>query len=229
MNSGQQCISPDMVLCHRSVVDRFCEECAGWLREFYENKDPKESAHFGRIVGDSQLARIRGMLDTHGGRVVCGGEVDAATRYVAPTVVRVGIDSPALDDETFGPILWVTPVDDMDEAVRYMRDKPKPLSLYVFSRDEKATQRILQNTSSGGVTVNGCLFHVGHPELPFGGVGDSGMGSYHGKGTFDAFTHAKPCMVKQTDLPAALSDPYILYAPWSDHKVAIIKRLYRMA
>mmetsp|Transcript_72459 Transcript_72459/g.206302 ORF Transcript_72459/g.206302 Transcript_72459/m.206302 type:complete len:432 (-) Transcript_72459:113-1408(-) len=110
MNAGQQCISPDFVLCHRDVVDEFCEAAKSWLDKFFEG-DAQKSAHFGRIVGASQVERIKGMLKNHGGKVVCGGEVDEKERYVAPTVVRVGIDSPAMDDETFGPILWYVTTD----------------------------------------------------------------------------------------------------------------------
>lgn len=105
MNAGQQCISPDVVLCHRDVADEFCEAAKGWLDTFFEG-DAQTSAHFGRIVGASQFERVKGMLESHGGTMVCGGKVDAKERYVAPTVVRVGLDSPALEDETFGPILW---------------------------------------------------------------------------------------------------------------------------
>jgi len=227
MNAGQQCISPDFVMVHKDVIDDFCKACKSWLNEFYANKDPKESKDFGRIVGDSQVQRIKKMLKGHRGKVIAGGEVDEETRYIAPTVVKVSLKSPALEDETFGPILWVVPVDDMEEAIRYQQTKPKPLTMYIFSSNESVTQRIVQNTSAGGVTVNGCLFHCGHPELPFGGVGNSGMGGYHGQASFDCFTHKKPVMDKKVWKDGGLlSDPFVLYAPWNDFKLAALRNLF---
>ena len=204
MNAGQQCISPDFAMVHEDKVDEFCEACKGWIDTFFDGQPAKESKDFGRIVGDGQVSeflnymnieyysnlicnrsvqvkRIQGMLKSHKGKVVCGGEVDAAERYIAPTVIKVKVGSPGLEDETFGPILWVVAVKDMDAAITYMQGRAKPLSQYIFAGDKKVVNRILQNTSAGGVTVNGCLFHCGHPDLPFGGIGNSGMGGYHGE------------------------------------------------
>jgi aldehyde dehydrogenase (NAD+) len=227
MNTGQQCISPDFVLVHESVADEFCDKAASWINKFYDNKDPKESKNFGRIVGDAQVKRISGMLANHGGKVICGGQVDAKERYIAPSVIRIGLDSEALKDETFGPILWVVSVKDMDEAVRYQASQNKPLSMYIFSNDDRVTQRIVQNTSAGGVTVNGTLFHCGHNQLPFGGVGNSGSGAYHGKATFDCFSHKKPVLSKSVWMDGGLlSDPFFLYAPWTDFNVKVMRNFF---
>lgn len=111
---------------------------------------------------------------------MAGGSYNAKTRFISPTVVRCAQDSPLMAEETFGPILAVTPVANVKEAVKVINSRPKPLALYIFTNDKTVQQIVLDNTSSGGVTVNGTLFHVGHPDLPFGGVGNSGMGRYHG-------------------------------------------------
>eukprot|EP00928_Gymnodinium_smaydae_P038262 TRINITY_DN26424_c0_g6_i1.p1 TRINITY_DN26424_c0_g6~~TRINITY_DN26424_c0_g6_i1.p1 ORF type:complete len:558 (-),score=135.06 TRINITY_DN26424_c0_g6_i1:232-1905(-) len=214
LNSGQQCIAPDYVFCHKSILDKFCSECARWVQEFH-GSDSKKAEDFGRIINDARMEQLKKLLSSHGGSVVFGGDMDMKERYVAPTLVKVSLDSPVMREETFGPILWVVPVDSMDEGIAYLKGKAKPLSLYVFADDSRVARRIVQNTSSGGVGVNGTLFQAGHSELPFGGVGESGMGAYHGKATFDAFTHEKPVLAK-TWLPdfGALSDPFFLYSPW---------------
>lgn len=228
MNGGQQCISPDYVLVHSSVVDAFGENCVKYVKQFY-GEDPKTSGYLGKIVGVKQCERLKGVVTTHGGKVLVGGDFDLAAKYIAPTVIRVGFDSPAMEEETFGPVLLIVAVDSMDQAIEYVNSKPKPLSLYVFSNDNRVTNRIVHNTSSGGVTINGTLFHCGHPDLPFGGVGDSGMGAYHGKKTFETFSHPKPVLRKLV-LPdgGLLSDPFFLYPPWTDLKITILKNLLKI-
>ena len=149
------------------------------MAELY-GEDPKNNGNLGRIVGDKQMARLVGLLKSHGGQVVCGGTYDEKARYIAPTVVRATADSPLMGEEIFGPILVVVPFRELREAIAFVNARPKPLSLYLFSNSREFQQTVVQNTSSGGVTINATLLHVGHPELPFGGVGASGMGAYHG-------------------------------------------------
>lgn len=127
------------------------------------------------------------------------------------------------------PILWVTPVKDMDEAIAHVARQPKSLSSYVFSGDRSVADRISQNTCAGGVTVNAVIFHCGHPELPFGGVGTSGMGNYHGTETFHCFTHKKPVLHKTTFPLPGLSDPFVLYQPWSNFKIKALRFLMAWA
>lgn len=225
MNAGQQCISPDFVLCHASVADQFAERCKYWVGELY-GKNPRDS--IGRIVGTKQMERIKGLLRRHGGEVVAGGHFDDEAKYIAPTVLRVSFDSPIMEEEIFGPILLIVSVASMEAAITYVNTRPKPLSLYIFSNDQAITDKIVHNTSSGGVTVNGTLFHCAHPELPFGGVGDSGMGAYHGKATFEIFSHPKP-VLKKLWLPdgGLLSDPFFIYPPWTDLKLKICRVLFK--
>lgn len=229
MNAGQQCIAPDYVLVHKRVADRFLAECTKTIKAFYEG-DAKADGKVGRIVNDRHFQRLSTeVLAGHGGTVVCGGGSDAATRYIEPTVLHLPIDSPAMEEETFGPILMVVTVDNMDDAIRYVAGREKSLSQYIFSSSKAMQQRIVQNTSAGGVTINGTLFHVGHHDLPFGGVGRSGMGAYHGKNTFLAFSHPKPVLRKMW-LPdgGALSDPFFIYPPWSDMKARLVRFLFRL-
>lgn len=231
MNAGQQCIAPDYVLLHRDVQDRFFAECKRYIGEFYEGKQ-KEPGVVGRIVNDRHVARLQEMIEqckASGGSFVVGGEVDASQRYFEPSVLHTPIDSPAMADETFGPILMAVTVDSMDEAIRYVNQRAKPLSLYVFSESKATQERIIQNTSSGGVTVNGTLFHVGHPGLPFGGVGDSGTGAYHGKETFNAFSHRR-AVLRKTKLPdgGLVSDLAVLYPPWGPWKIKAMELLSKL-
>ncbi|KNC56056.1 aldehyde dehydrogenase [Thecamonas trahens ATCC 50062] len=219
MNAGQQCISPDYVLAHESVARAMAEVMGQWMGQFYASE-----ADVGRIVGDSQMRRIVNMLEESGGEVIHGGHYDLKSRYFEPTVVMVPMDSPALDDETFGPILWVVSVPSMDAAIHHVNSRPKPLSLYVFANDQDVAQRIVTNTSAGGCTINATLFHCTHPELPFGGVGESGSGAYHGKATFDTFTHEKPVLRKMF----GFFDPFFLYPPWTDFKVTVLRFLAKL-
>lgn len=225
MNGGQQCISPDYVLCHESVKDRFIERACHYVRQFYADE-----ANLGRIVGAKQFDRISEMVKRSRGRVHIGGKGDRASLRFEPSVIEVSAASSALETETFGPILWVVSVASMDEAICFVNARPKPLSLYVFAGTRDGADQIVCNTSAGGVTVNGCLFHSGHSDLPFGGVGASGMGSYHGKKTFDTFTHEKPVLHKSVWRDGGvLSDPMFLYAPHPRWHERVIRALMSLA
>ena len=223
-NAGQQCISPDTVFVHHDVIDQFEDACKQWIATFYT-----DDSQYGRIVGDKQMDRIAHMLQDSGGRIIEGGIIDRDERHFSPTVVRIGLDSSAMQDETFGPILWITPVPSMDAAIDFVNTMPKPLAMYIFAQDQDVAQQIVANTSAGGVTINGTLFHVGHPNLPFGGVGDSGMGAYHGKASFDLFTHQKP-VLRKLWLPdfGALSDPFFLYPPFSSLKISLLRLIAKL-
>eukprot|EP00824_Muranothrix_gubernata_P009022 TRINITY_DN21597_c0_g1_i1.p1 TRINITY_DN21597_c0_g1~~TRINITY_DN21597_c0_g1_i1.p1 ORF type:complete len:562 (-),score=65.78 TRINITY_DN21597_c0_g1_i1:92-1777(-) len=229
LNAGQLCISPDYVLVEESVADAFCVHARRFVTELY-GEDPRTAGTIGRVVGDRQMRRLVGVLESHGGAVVCGGDYDEKTRYIAPTVVRVSLASPAMEEETFGPILLVVSVPSVDAAIQCVRSRPKPLALYVFASSQATVERILYNTSAGGVTVNGTLMHMGHLELPFGGVGNSGMGAYHGKESFTTFSHRKP-VVKKSIWPdrGLLSDPFVLYPPWSDFKIAALRVFFKLS
>eukprot|EP00730_Choanoeca_flexa_P020116 TRINITY_DN9831_c0_g2_i2.p1 TRINITY_DN9831_c0_g2~~TRINITY_DN9831_c0_g2_i2.p1 ORF type:complete len:615 (+),score=169.96 TRINITY_DN9831_c0_g2_i2:54-1847(+) len=224
LNAGQQCIAPDFVLCHQDVLDEFAEQCKHFVTELY-GQDPKQGNNIGRIVGERQMKRLKGLLQTTKGQFVTGGanEYDEATRYIPPTVVKADMDDVLMEDEIFGPILVITPVKNAAAAVAEINRRPEPLALYVFADDKHVQDLVVQNTRSGGVTVNHCIFHVGNSHLPFGGVGNSGMGAYHGKKSFDVFSHHKPVLVK-TWLPdfGLISDAFFIYPPWNGLKEQLL-------
>ena len=164
-----------------------------------------------------------GLIGSSGGTVVCGGEGDSTSKYLAPTIiVDPALDSPIMTEEIFGPVLPVLSVDSVEEAIAFVNEREKPLALYVFSRDEAVADRVLARTSSGGACVNNVVVHILPDGLPFGGVGPSGMGSYHGKAGFDVFSHHKSVVRKPTR-----PDPSILYPPYTSLKEKIFRFVFR--
>jgi len=221
INCGQQCIAPDFVLCHHDSLEKFAKRCAHYCKELYTEQYQDNMA---AIVGDKQMSRIIKLLETHGGKLIAGGKYNKATRFIEPTVIQCQENSSLMGEEIFGPILALVEVPNVKTAIRMINDRPKPLALYIFSTNEQVIQTVINNTSSGGVTVNATLYHVGHPGLPFGGVGNSGMGRYHGKYGFEAFSHEKPVLFKHKWFDfGLLSDPFFVYPPWNNVK----KRLFR--
>lgn len=198
LNAGQTCIAPDYLMLHSSVKDAFLTA----LRSEFQNllgENPEESGHYVRIVNDRAFNRLCSYLEC--GKVVFGGKTDAATRYFEPTVLDgVSPDSPVMQEEIFGPIFPVVTFDSIDEAIGFVAARPKPLALYYFGKDG---DQVLRHTSSGGACVNDTIMHIANENLPFGGVGNSGMSSYHGKRSFDAFTHYRAVVKTPTwlDLP----------------------------
>jgi aldehyde dehydrogenase (NAD+) len=222
LNVGQTCIAPDYVLADRQIRDQLVDELVANVRRFYGD-DPKASPSLGRIVNDRHLQRLEGLLDQGAGTIVTGGEVDAAERYVAPTVtVDPAPESPVMQEEIFGPILPVLAVDGPAEAKAFIAARPKPLALYVFARKDDVVESIVDDVSSGGVCVNQTLMHVLPPDLPFGGVGDSGMGAYHGKRGFDAFSHHKSVLRK-----GVRPDLKLLYPPYKALTERLVRKILR--
>jgi aldehyde dehydrogenase (NAD+) len=218
LNAGQTCIAPDYVLVEASREDALIEALARTLREFYGD-DPRRSPDYARIVNVRHLRRLVSLLKDSD--VAIGGESDEAERYLAPTVLRhVDPHSAVMSDEIFGPILPVLAVQDMEEALRFVNARPKPLAFYVFTGDARFADRAVAETSSGAVCVNATIWHAGNPHLPFGGVGASGMGAYHGQAGFEAFSHKKPVVTR----PARF-DPRLLYPPYKRSTTALVKRL----
>jgi aldehyde dehydrogenase (NAD+) len=219
LNAGQTCIAPDYVLVTREQEQPLIERIGQVIREFY-GPDPAQSPDYARIVNDAHFQRLEKLLGS--GAPAVGGDSRASERYIAPTVLRdVGADSPVMSDEIFGPILPVLPVADIDEAIRFVNDRDRPLALYLFSESHAVQQRILAETTSGGACVNTTVMHVAVPELPFGGVGPSGMGAYHGKASFDVFSHRKSVLTRP-----ARPDPKIAYPPYTRLKERIIRRFF---
>ena len=220
LNAGQTCVAPDYVLVDASVEDRFVTALADAVTTFY-GADPRQSNDYARIVNERHHDRLMKLLEAGGyDATVIGGTGDRGSRYIAPTVLAgVKPDAAVMDDEIFGPILPVLAVGDVDEAIRFVNDREKPLALYAFSSDEDTLEHVVANTSAGGVTLNHAIMHLAVPDLPFGGVGESGMGSYHGKAGFDTFSHAKAVLDKPTR-----PDPSLMYPPYTNMKQKIIRK-----
>lgn len=188
LNAGQTCIAPDYLLIHRSLQDRFTEAFARALHRLHGD-DAQQSPHYVRLVNDRAFERVAGYLAQ--GKVLIGGRTDAADRYIEPTLLaEVDPASPVMQEEIFGPILPMLPFDEIDEAVALVNDREKPLALYYFG-PEKAGREVLLRTSSGGACLNDVIMQIANDRLPFGGVGNSGMGRYHGRDSFDAFSHRR--------------------------------------
>jgi acyl-CoA reductase-like NAD-dependent aldehyde dehydrogenase len=210
MNSGHICTAPDHVLVWPEVKDELVEELKNAITEFYGD-DPKESPDYGRVINRRNFDRLVAFLDN--GTVAAGGESAPDELYIAPTVlVDVPVDAPIMQEEVFGPILPVLEIDSVGAVVDWVNERPRPLGLYVFTEDEDVAERILESTSSGDACVDDCTVHPLVPELPFGGVGNSGMGKYHGRWGYEAFTNARGVLYH-----SARIDPGVKYPPYTEH------------
>lgn len=206
-NAGQTCIAPDYLLVNRAVKRDLLEAIGGYIRQFYGD-DPVKSPDYARIVSDRHFERIGRLMGA--GEIVLGGRTDAATRYLAPTVIDgVSADDPVMREETFGPVLPVIEYGELSEAIEFVSSRPKPLALYFFSRDRRKQERVLAETTAGGCCINDVLVHFSNNRLPFGGVGDSGLGRYHGRWTFETFSNMKAVVRK-----SFLLDVYVRYPPY---------------
>ena len=221
INAGQTCIAPDYVLVEQPVHDQFVAALGKHITDFY-GADPQQSDDFTRIVNSPHFHRLEKLLDS--GTVAHGGVTDADTRYISPTVLTgVKADDPVMGEEIFGPILPVLAVQSLEEAISFVQDQSadgdKPLALYTFSESDRENDQVLAGASSGGACVNGTLLHISNPNLPFGGVGESGMGAYHGKFGFDTFSHRRGVHTRSTKL-----DPAMLYPPYTAKKQKLVRK-----
>jgi len=200
-------VRPDYFLVHADVAEDFLTKVEANLKQFYGD-NAQTSSSYGRIINERAAMRLNDILDADRSYVRFGGNSDVADKYIEPTILdfkddfAAFKDSKAMSDEIFGPIMPVYRYRSMDEAINFIKANEKPLALYVFTSDDKVRERVLGETSSGGVSVNDCIVHLGNANLPFGGVGKSGMGSYHGKRSFESFSHIKSVLVKTNYLDA---------------------------
>ena len=219
LNSGQTCIAPDYILIHRSKEQEFLKHA---VAEIEKAKYAFENDNYVQIINEKNFDRLSGMLDVS--KTHYGGASNRKDRYIAPTILTgISWDHPSMKEEIFGPILPVLTFTEVDEVIENVRKFPKPLSLYVFTASRKTKNRVLNELSFGGGAVNEAVMHISNPHLPFGGVGTSGIGSYHGKAGFDCFTHYKSIMDKPTwvELP-------IKYSPYSKTKLTWLRRLFKL-
>ncbi len=220
LNVGQTCVAPDHLHVHADIRDEFEQVLVDTLQEFYGD-DPGQSPDLGRMINDRHFERVAGLIDK--AKVLVGGQTDAGQRYIAPTLLRdVSMDDAIMQEEIFGPVLPILTYSSMDELVGNLKKLPEhPLALYLFTSSEQVERQVLDNTQFGGGCINNTVMHVANPNLPFGGVGESGMGAYHGRNSFDVFSHQRSILKATT-----LFDIKFRYAPYKD-KVNLIKKMIK--
>jgi aldehyde dehydrogenase (NAD+) len=217
-NAGQTCVAPDYLLVHERVIDRLLIELVQVLREFYGD-NPYESEEYARIINTKQFDTLVGFLSD--GELVCGGQFKRDECYIAPTILKnVSAAAPVMQTEIFGPILPVLPIKDMDAAVEFVQKREKPLAFYLFSEDRATVEKVLAHSTSGGACINETINHLVVPGLPFGGVGNSGMGKYHGEWGFREFSNARGVLAHATSFDLSLR-----YPPYVGNHFAIMKKL----
>jgi aldehyde dehydrogenase (NAD+) len=206
-NAGQTCIAPDYLLVNEALKQELLEAVIRCINSFY-GEDPEMSPDYARIVSDKHFQRVVNLMGA--GNVIHGGKSDAGSRYIAPTVIDgISEEDPIMQEEIFGPLLPVLEYRELNQAIEFVNSRPKPLSLYFFSRDRRKQERILAETSAGGCCINDTMVHYSNSFLPFGGVGDSGMGKYHGRWSFDTFSNEKAVIRRVFPL-----DIYLRYPPY---------------
>jgi aldehyde dehydrogenase (NAD+) len=217
INAGQTCIAPDYLFVHRSVKPKLVERLQYHIRNFYGD-NPRQSPDYPRIVNEKHFDRLNLFLSD--GNIICGGQTERSDLYIAPTLLDgISWEDPVMQEEIFGPILPVMTYDDLTGAISKVRKLPRPLALYFFSNSREDTQRVLSEISFGGGCINDTVLHVASPHLPFGGVGSSGIGSYHGKTSFETFSHKKSILKK----PLRIDTP-LRYPPFKN-KLKYLKKL----
>ncbi|MEB7725039.1 aldehyde dehydrogenase [Mammaliicoccus fleurettii] len=207
INAGQTCVAPDYVIIDASIKQQFVKALQSTIQEFY-SKNAQDSEDFGRVVNERHTDRLIHLLENTNGDIVYGGTSDLDHCYIEPTVIdNVKFDDILMEDEIFGPILPIMTYEAFGDAIQFIKNKPKPLSLYLFSEDENHTDEVVRRISFGGGCINDTLLHVGNHNLPFGGVGLSGIGKYHGKASFELFSNEKGIMFKTTKLETGVLFP----------------------
>lgn len=220
INAGQTCVAPDYLLVQESVKEELLEYIKQGITQLY-GENPQESPDFPRIINDAHFNRLNKLLDN--GDVFAGGKVDKESRYIAPTILNnITLEDEIMQDEIFGPILPVLSFNKLQECIEIINSRPRPLALYVFTLSQEVEDNLLENVSFGGGAVNDTIAQLGNHHLSFGGVGASGFGSYHGKASFDSFSHQKSVMKKPfwPDLP-------FRYAPYDNIKLGLVKKVLK--
>jgi len=226
MNCGQTCIACDYLFVHKDIKDKFIPELKKKVIEYF-GQDAHKSPDYGRIINDFHAKRLKGYLDeNHGGKVILGGEVNLEEKYIAPTLVETpSLESKLMQDEIFGPILPILYFENIDEVIKFINERPKPLALYYYGPNSSSNYKNLKyNTSSGALVTNESVFHFASLFLPFGGVGASGMGYVHGYNGFKELVHMKPVMEKGTINFYPFN---VRYPPYSEHRKKLMLMLLK--
>lgn len=218
LNAGQTCVAPDYVLVEELVERKLIVQMEKALKKYY-GKDIEKSNAFGRIVNKKHFDRITNLIEKEKDNIVFGGNSNEESRYIEPTIMRIdSFDVPIMQEEIFGPLLPIIKYNDLDTAIKKVKELPKPLALYLFTKRKKTQKKVINQISSGNACINDTIMHIANNRLPFGGVGGSGIGSYHGKQSFITFSHKKGILKK-----SARFNNTLIYPPHSKTKLRIVK------
>lgn len=218
MNCGQTCVAPDYVLVPNEMKDEFLNNIKKVLKQFYGDEITKNK-DYGRIVNDRHVMRLKNIIEKDKSFLYAGGFIDEKQRFVEPTILNLtNFEAACMQEEIFGPILPIIGYDQLNQAISSINSYPKPLALYIFSENKKNINAIIENTASGGVSINDTISHIINPNLPFGGIGTSGMGNYHGQYSFNTFSHQRSILKKTTKLKLNLIHP-----PFNKQKLKKVK------
>lgn len=219
MNAGQTCVAPDYIVVEKQFADQFVAAMEEKIKQFYGDDNGASSNDYAKIINHRHWQRIVNYMDDQ--NVVYGGETNESSLYIGPTLVmNPKLDSPIMTDEIFGPLLPIITVDAIEDAIPLINSRSKPLAMYIFTKDMGLENRLLNETTAGSVCINDGMMFMTNKELPFGGVGSSGMGSYSGQAGFDTFSHLKAVMKR-----SFMMDVDVRYPPYSDSKLKWLKRL----
>jgi aldehyde dehydrogenase (NAD+) len=220
INCGQTCVSPDYILIDKKVKDQFLKLISKEITLFY-GSNPENSNDFSRVISVENVHRLSALMTK--GQIVTGGITNSQTRYVAPTVISdVKPDDPVMQEEIFGPLLPVIEFEDFSEVYDIIEQNPKPLSIYIFSRSKSLIREFMMRTQSGCSSINETVMQIASPYLPYGGIGSSGIGRYHGRKSFETFSNMRSVLVKSN-----LLDIWLRYPPYSKLKTKIVSFLMR--
>lgn len=220
-NAGQTCVAPDYILVHSSVYDKFVKKMKKTITRFY-GKNIEESPDFCRIINTAQFDRLYQLLEKEAKNITFGGQTNRETLFIEPTIVEnVSWENPIMEEEIFGPIMPIMKYDELPQIIHKIRQNPKPLSAYLFSEHEKAIEYFLEELPFGGGCINDVISHVGNMHLPFGGVGESGVKGYHGKWSYENFTHPKSILKRSSKLATD-----IVFPPYNN-KVKLVRMIMK--
>lgn len=220
-NAGQVCLAPDYLYVENSIKNKLISKIEYYLTQFYGN-DAKQSSSFGRIINQKHFERLIKLLQK--GNILFGGQTHADHLYIAPTLIdAISWQDPIMKEEIFGPLLPILTFNNINDVIQAIKPHPKPLALYLFSRNENTQQKVVAELSFGGGCINDCIFHLLNYHLPFGGVGDSGIGQYHGRYSFETFSHRKSIYQKHLSFDLSLQ-----YPPYSEKKLWWLRRLIKL-
>jgi aldehyde dehydrogenase (NAD+) len=224
LNAGQTCVAPDYLMAHAAIKEELIGEMKKVIKEFF-GADPQKSDCFGRIINNKHFNRIKNIIEQDKDSIVYGGYYDEDKNYIEPTLIDVtSWNAASMREEIFGPVFPIMTYDTIDNVIHDIKKLPKPLALYLFAKNKGIEEKVLNEVSAGGVCINDTITHLANPNLPFGGVGSSGMGYYHGYDSFLTFSHRKSVMQRGNKINIR-----ILFPPYDEKKLFAVKRLMAYA